>query len=138
MLLGHIVCKDGLLVDPTKIALILCLPPLMNVNMLWETLGNMGYYRKFIKEYTTIIAPMEKLLKKDTAYEWTQEFQGSFDTLKAKMAFAPILFFLDWNKEFHMHIDVSSIVLGVVLTQTGEGNLDHPIAYASIKLSFAE
>ena len=37
-----------------------------------------------------------------------------------------------------MHVDASSIMLGVVLTQPGEGDLDHPIAYASIKLSFAE
>ena len=52
------------------------------------------------------------------------------------MAFLPILVFPDWNKEFHVHIDTSYVVLGVVLTQAGEGDLDHPIAYASIKLSF--
>ena len=85
-----------------------------------------------------ITAPMEKLLKKDVAFEWTQECQGSFDTLKAKMASAPILVFPDWNKEFHVHIDSSSNTLGVVLAQPGEGDLDHPIAYASRKLSFAE
>ena len=54
------------------------------------------------------------------------------------MASAPILVFLDWNKEFHVHVDASSIVLGVVLAQPGEGDLDHPITYASRKLSFAE
>ena len=81
---------------------------------------------------------MEKLLKKDVAYEWTQEFQRSFDTLKAKMASAPILVFLDWNKEFHVHVDVSSIALGVFLVQPSEGDLDHPIAYASRNLSFSE
>ena len=54
------------------------------------------------------------------------------------MAFTPILVFHDWNKEFHVHVDASSIALGVVLAQLGEGDLDHPIAYASRKLSFAE
>ena len=48
MLLGHIVCKQGLLVDPTKIALILRLPPPTNVKMLRAMLGHTGYYRKFI------------------------------------------------------------------------------------------
>ena len=43
----------------------------------------------------------------------------------------PILVFPDWNKEFHVHVDTSSITLGVVLAQPGEGDLDHPIAYAS-------
>ena len=81
---------------------------------------------------------MEKLLKKDGSYEWTQECKGIFDTLKAKMAFVPILIFPDCDKEFHVHVDASSIVLGFILVQPGEGDLDHPIAYASRKLSFAE
>ena len=54
------------------------------------------------------------------------------------MASTPILVFPDWNKEFHVHVDASSTALGVVLAKLGEGDLDHPIAYASRKLSFAE
>ena len=64
---------------------------------------------------TAITAPMEKLLKKDVAFEWTPECQGSFNTLKAKMASSPILVFPDWNKEFHVHVDASSTALGVIL-----------------------
>ena len=44
---------------------------------------------------------------------------------EAKMASAPILVFPDWNKEFHVHVDVSSTALGVVIAQLGEGDLDH-------------
>ena len=54
------------------------------------------------------------------------------------MASMPILVFPDWNKEFHVHVDVSSVALGVVLMQLDEGDLDHSIAFASRKLSFAE
>eukprot|EP00253_Pinus_taeda_P002887 PITA_02887 len=54
------------------------------------------------------------------------------------MVTAPILIFLDWKKGFHVHVEVSCISLGVVLTQAGEGELDHPIAFASRKLSKAE
>ena len=81
---------------------------------------------------------MEKLLKKDASYEWTQECQGIFDTIKAKMASTPILVFPDWNKEFHVHIDTSSIALGVILVQPGEDDLYYPITYANIKLPFAK
>ena len=116
ILLGHIVCKEGLLVDLAKIALILILPSLTNVKMLRATLGHTCYYRKFIRGYAAITTPMEKLLKKDAAFEWTQECQGSFDNLKAKMAFAPILVFPNWNMEFHVHVDASSTEQGVVLT----------------------
>ena len=85
-----------------------------------------------------IIAPMEKLLNKDAAFEWSQECQEIFDMLKVKMASAPILVFPDQNKEFHVHVDAYSVALGVVLAQPGEGDLDHPITYASRKLSFVE
>ena len=50
-LLGHMVCHDGILVDPAKIAIILDLPPPTKVKQLRETLGHTGYYRKFIKGY---------------------------------------------------------------------------------------
>ena len=54
------------------------------------------------------------------------------------MTSAPILVFPDWNKEFHVHVDPSSTALGIVLAQPVEGDLDHPIEYASRKLSFVE
>ena len=53
------------------------------------------------------------------------------------MVTVPILVFPDWSKEFHVHVDASSIALGIVLAQSGEGNIDHPIAFASRKLSTA-
>ena len=54
------------------------------------------------------------------------------------MASTPILVFPNRNKEFHVHVDASSTALGVFPTYPGEGDLDHPIAYASRKLSFTE
>ena len=60
------------------------------------------------------------------------------DILKEKMVAAPILVFPDWNKEFHVHVDASSIALGIILAHSGEGNIDHPIAFASRKLSTIE
>jgi len=64
MLLGHIVCKQGLMVDPTKIAIITNLELPNFVKQLRTALGHMGYYRKFIKGYTQITTPLENLLKK--------------------------------------------------------------------------
>ena len=82
ILLGHIVCKKGLMVDPAKIAIIVNLPPLKSVKQLRTTLGHTGYYRKFIKGYAQITAPMEKKLKKDIKFEWTPECQEILDILK--------------------------------------------------------
>lgn len=138
ILLGHVVCKQGLLVDPAKIAIIVNLPPPNSVRQLRTTLGHTGYYRKFLKGYAQITAPMDKLLKKDIRFQWNEECHKSFDTLKEKMVTAPILVFPDWTKEFHVHVDAESIALGAVLAQPGEGDIDHPIAFASRKLSTAE
>jgi len=54
------------------------------------------------------------------------------------MVTATLLVFPDWKKEFHVHVDASCIALGAVLTHAYEGEMDHPIAFASIKLSKAE
>jgi hypothetical protein len=126
------------LVDPSKIAIIVDLPPPTTVKQLRTVLGHTGYYRKFIKGYAQITTPMEKLLKKDYKFHWIEECQQSFDTLKQKLVTAPILVFLDWSKEFHVHVDASSIALGDVLAQLGTRDIDHSLAFSSRKLSTAE
>jgi len=59
---------------------------------------------------------MAKMLKKDVTFCWDDDCQKSLDTLKEKMVTVLILVFLDWKKEFHVHVDASCIALGVVLT----------------------
>jgi hypothetical protein len=54
------------------------------------------------------------------------------------MVTAPILVFPNWNKEFHVHVDASSIALGAVLEQPGEGDINHPLTFVSSKLSTTE
>jgi hypothetical protein len=54
------------------------------------------------------------------------------------MVTTPILVFPYWRKEFHVHVDAYSIALGAVLAQPGEGEIDHPLAFSSRKLSTDE
>ena len=75
ILLGHIVSRQGLMVDPAKIAIIVTLPAPNLVKKLCTTLGHTGYYKFFIKGYAKITVPMEKLLKHDVKLKWTQECQ---------------------------------------------------------------
>jgi hypothetical protein len=78
---------------------------------------------------------MEKMLRKDTKFQWNNECQHGLDTLKEKMVTAPILVFTYWEKTFHIHVDASAIALGDILAQPGVGDLDHRIAFARRKLS---
>jgi hypothetical protein len=135
ILLEHTVCKQGLLVDLAKIVVIVSLPPPKLVCQLRETLGHIGYYRKFIKGYAQIIAPMEFFLKKDIRFQWNEDRQQGLDTLRENMVTSPILVFRDWEKTFHVHVDASTITLGAILAQPGARDLDHPISFASRKLS---
>jgi hypothetical protein len=82
--------------------------------------------------------PMEKLLWKDTKFQWNEYWQNNLDTLKEKMVTTRILVFSDWEKIFHLHVDASTITLGSILVHPGAGYLDHPIAFVSRKLSESE
>ena len=83
------------MVDPTKIMAILNLEVPRSVKQLCATLGHMGYYKKFIKGYATIITPMENLLKKYVTFYWNKDSKKSLDVLKEKMVTASILVFSD-------------------------------------------
>jgi len=65
ILLGHVICKQGLIIDPANIAFILDLKPPTSFKKICVALGHTDYYMKFIKGYAQITTPMEKLLKKD-------------------------------------------------------------------------
>jgi hypothetical protein len=77
-------------------------------------------------------------LKKFEAFSWKPECDQAFNILKEKLSISPILIYLNWKVEFHVHIDASGISLGAILAQPGEGNMDHPIYFSSRNLSQAE
>eukprot|EP00253_Pinus_taeda_P018892 PITA_18892 len=120
MLLGHIVYKEGVCVDPAKVAEIMNMDLPISIKWLRSTLGHTEYYKRFIHNYALITAPMEKLLGKDERFMWLEERDATLNILKEKIASVLILLYPYWNKQFHVHIDVSGITLGTVLAQMGE------------------
>ena len=120
--------------DPKNIAIIVDMRGPRLVNESRTTLG----HTKFIRNYANITVPLEKMLRKDTKYMWTQECKGVLDMLKEKLVTASIPIFLDWTKLFNVHVDASSIAHGTILVQLGEGNIDHPISFASRKILDSE
>jgi hypothetical protein len=98
-------------------------------------MGHTTYYRKFIKGYALITSAVAKLLRNDSKFQWNEDCYRGLETLKENMVTSLILVFSDWEKEFHVHVDASSIALGAIMVQPRPKELDHPIAFASRKLS---
>ena len=81
--------------DPAKIMIFVDLPSPSIVKQLITTMGQTGYYRKFIKGYEKVTTPMEKLLKKYVKFQWNEKCQESLDVLKDNMVATLIFVFLD-------------------------------------------
>jgi hypothetical protein len=93
-------------------------------------LGLAGFYRRFVKNFSTIVAPLNELTKKEVPFPWGTRKENTFDMLKDKLTHAPLLQLPNFNKTFELECDASEIRLDGVLLQERK-----PVAYFSEKLS---
>jgi hypothetical protein len=80
-------------------------------------LGLAGYYHRFIKDFSKIAKIMMNLLEKNKAFEWTVEYQASFEELRKRLTSALVLVLPDFTKKFDIYCDASHRGLGCVLMQ---------------------
>jgi hypothetical protein len=133
-LLGHRITQEGLKMDDHKVKAVLDWEPPKSVSALRSFLGLASYYRKFIKNFVKMAAPLINLLKKSVGtYEWDGACDEAFETLKGILVKAPVLKLPDLDKDFEIHSDASDFAIGKVLVQEGRS-----VAFESKKLSETE
>ena len=100
-------------------------------------LGHVGFYRRFIKDFSQIASPLISLLAKDAPFIFNNECHEAFQILKKALITAPIIQPPDWKLPFEIMCDASDFAVGAVLGQTKDKK-NYAISYASKTLSGAQ
>ncbi|KAL4564653.1 hypothetical protein LXL04_028721 [Taraxacum kok-saghyz] len=131
--LGHVVSREGIHVDPSKIEAIENWKTPKTPTEIRQFLGLAGYYRRFIANFSKLAKPLTALTQKGVAFDWEDKQEESFQKLKHMLCTAPILSLPEGTEDFVVYCDASNQGLGCVLMQK-----DKVIAYASRQLKVNE
>jgi hypothetical protein len=90
IVLGHVISERGIEVDKAKVEMVEQLPPPTDVKSFRSFLGHVGFYRRFIKDFSKITKPLTQLLQKDVAFDFDEKCLAAFQTLNALVS-SPII-----------------------------------------------
>ena len=110
--LGHHVSEEGLQPDPGLLDSIRKIPIPTTVTQVRSFLGLVGYYRRFIKGFSKIAAPLNSLLEKNRPFKWDDECTRAYQELKALLLREPVVAYLDFTVPFRLYTDTSKYRVG--------------------------
>ncbi|GKA59362.1 putative reverse transcriptase domain-containing protein [Tanacetum coccineum] len=118
--LKQVINGDGIHVDPSKIEAVKNWKAPRTPSEVCSFLGLAGYYLRFIENFSKIAKPLTVLTPKSKTYDWGEEQENAFQTLKDKLCNVPVLALLDGPEDFVVYCDASGLGLGCVLMQRGK------------------
>nr|GEZ53635.1 putative reverse transcriptase domain-containing protein [Tanacetum cinerariifolium] len=131
--LGHVINGNGIHVDPSKIEAVKNWKAHRTPTEVLSFLRLAGYYRRFIENFSKIVKSLTILNQKCKTFDWGEEHELAFQTLKDKLCNAPVLALPDGPEDFVVYCDAFGIGLGCVLMQRSK-----MIAYAYRQLKIHE
>uniref|UniRef100_A0A2N9GST5 Reverse transcriptase/retrotransposon-derived protein RNase H-like domain-containing protein n=1 Tax=Fagus sylvatica TaxID=28930 RepID=A0A2N9GST5_FAGSY len=122
----------GIEVDEEKVKAIKEWPTPKSITEVRSFYGLASFYRRFVKDFSTLAAPLIEVIKKNVGFHWGADQENAFATIKDRFCSALVLALPDFNKIFEIECDALGIGIGAVLMQDRQ-----PIAFFSEKLSGA-
>ena len=127
--LGHVVSASGVLVDLEKVKSVMSWERLKLVFEIRSFLGLTRYYKRFIEDFSQLVAPLMKLTRKQVKFEWNDLCEQAFQELKMRITSAPILIVPKKQQMYTVYCNASKDGLGCVLMQSAK-----VVAYGSWQL----
>ncbi|KAL0192337.1 hypothetical protein M9458_010633, partial [Cirrhinus mrigala] len=137
LFLGYVISSEGVAMDDSKVRAVVDWPQPTTVKELQRFLGFANFYRRFIRNFSSISTPLTSMIKGGRQrLSWTPLAISAFQELKHRFTTAPILHHPDPDREFIVEVDASSTGIGAVLSQR-QGNPPkmYPCAFFSHKLT---
>ena len=137
--LGYVISPGNVNMDPGKVRAVTEWPTPSSRRQLQQFLGFANFYRRFIRNYSSVVAPLTALTSSKRSFEWGREAEKAFFTLKSRFTTAPILTTPDPAAQFVLEVDASDTGMGAILSQRSPTDSKmRPCAFFSCRLSPAE
>ncbi|XDV54467.1 hypothetical protein PO909_022751 [Leuciscus waleckii] len=139
LVLGYIVSSEGMRMDPDKVKAVIDWPSPDSRKALQWFLGFANFYRRFIRNFSQLAAPLTALTSPRTTFRWSDTAEAVFTNLKSRFVSAPILVAPDPTRQFVVEVDASEVGVGAVLSQRASSDDKmYPCPFFSHRLSPAE
>ncbi len=133
--LGKVVGQGQVQPVQAKVTAIEQYPTPTTKKKLMRFLGLVGYYRSFCRNFSTVVAPLTRLLKAKVKFVWSVSCQQTFENVKAVLCSPPVLAAPRLDQPFQLQVDASDVGAGAVLLQRDGNSVEHPVSFFSRKFN---
>ena len=137
-LLGFIVSKDDIYINPDRIKEISEIPFPHNKKSMQSFLGQINFVKRFVPDFSQIILPLQTMIKKNSVFKWGVPEKEAFELIKKSIINAPALNTPNFSNHFTLYTIASDSSYATVLTQINDHNLEAHISFYSSNLQGAE